>query len=345
MNKPPTPSSSWTLIPILGGVGFMSGLVSMFQMLNFESHDSAFMLTFFASLTLALALASVLWFLGFIHSWVTVTAFVVATIAVHVLCLAASGDRTMHGGSDMAGVAIFFVIALTLCTVLLLTELRGYQKLRAPVIGVQCAVLASLVFAFSGSFQGPWALFWNEAPLLIMWQAVVGCSVGMAIASAHVENQPQARPYAVLTVLLAYCVAMGVYRSVLIASDTKRYREVRAEMAARLANAPSRNNLPPLTRQPVDRVLVMERVGDCHANETMTTELPAVEQVGAGPGFAPPPARCIYEARYACPSVEAVHVKVTEYPTADWAAYQIMNDLYARLPDACDAIRPDHLRG
>ena len=275
----------------------MSGLVSMFQMLNFESHDSAFMLTFSASLTLALALASVLWFLGFIHSWVTVTAFVVATIAVHVLCLAAPGDRTTHGGSDMAGVAIFFVIALTLCTVLLLTELRGYQKLRAPVIGVQGAVSASLVFAFSGSFQGPWALFWNEAPLLIMWQAVLGCSVGMAIASAHVENQPQARPYAVLTVLLAYCVAMGVYRSVLIASDTKRYREVKAEMAARLANAPSRNNLPPLTRQPVDRVLVMEPVGDCHANETKTTELPAVEEVGAGPGFAPPPARCIYEAR------------------------------------------------
>ena len=76
------------------------------------------------------------------------------------------GDRT----GDMAGVAIYFVIALTLCTVLLLTELRGYQKLRAPVIGVQCAVLASLVFAFSVSYQGLWSLFWNAAPLLIMWQ-------------------------------------------------------------------------------------------------------------------------------------------------------------------------------
>ena len=97
-------------------------------------------------------------------------------------------------------------------------------------------------------------------------------------------------------------------------------------MAARVANAPSRENLPRLTRQPADRVLVMEPVGDCHANEQMTTELPAVEEVGAGAGFAPPPARCIYEARYACPSVEAVHVKVTEYPSADWAAYQIMND-------------------
>ena len=190
MNKPPLPSSSWTLIPILGGVGFMSGLVSMFQMMNFESHDSAFSFAFFASLTLALALASVLWLLGFIHSGVTVTAFVVATVAVHVLCPAKPGDRT----GDMAGVAIYFVIALTLCTVLLLTELRGYQKLRAPVIGVQCAVLASLVFAFSGSYQGLWSLFWNAAPLLIMWQAVLGCAVGMAIASAHVETRPHARP-------------------------------------------------------------------------------------------------------------------------------------------------------
>ena len=68
----------------------------------------------------------------------------------------------------------------------------------------------------------------------------------------------------------------------------------------------------------------MEPVGDCHANEQMTTELPAVEEVGAGAGFAPPPARCIYEAPYACPSVEAVHVKVTEYPTAEWAAYRII---------------------
>ena len=92
----------------------------------------------------------------------------------------------------MAGVAIYFVIALTLCTVLLLTELRGYQKLRAPVIGVQCAVLASVVFAFSGSYQGRWSLFWNAAPLLIMWQAVLGCAVGMAIASAHVETRPHA---------------------------------------------------------------------------------------------------------------------------------------------------------
>ena len=56
MNKPPLPSSSWTLIPILGGVGFMSGLVSMFQIMNFESHDSAFSFAFFASLTPALSL-------------------------------------------------------------------------------------------------------------------------------------------------------------------------------------------------------------------------------------------------------------------------------------------------
>ncbi len=241
MNKPPLPSSSWTLIPILGGVGFMSGLVSMFQMMDFESHDSAFSFAFFASLTLALALASVLWLLGFIHSGVTVTAFVVATVAVHVLCLAKPGDRT----GDMAGVAIYFVIALTLCTVLLLTELRGYQKLRAPVIGVQCAVLASLVFAFSGSYQGLWSLFWNAAPLLIMWQAVLGCAVGMAIASAHVETRPHARPYAVVIVLLASCVVLGVIRSFQVATDTKRYREVKTEMAARVANAPSRENLPP----------------------------------------------------------------------------------------------------
>ena len=93
----------------------------------------------------------------------------------------------------MAGVAIFFAIALTLRTVLLLTELRGTRSCGRRS-SASNSPYRPLVFVFSGSFQGQWALFWNEAPLLIMWQAVLGCSVGVAIASAHVENQPQARP-------------------------------------------------------------------------------------------------------------------------------------------------------
>ena len=72
--------SNWSLVPILAAAGFISGNGSLVFIWTLGIHPAVFV--FFASLTLGLVLASVLWYRGILHSWQAAASFVVTTAAV-----------------------------------------------------------------------------------------------------------------------------------------------------------------------------------------------------------------------------------------------------------------------
>ena len=72
--------SKWSLVPLLAAAGFISGNGSLVFIWTLGIHPAVFV--FFASLTLGLVLASVLWYRGILHSWQAAASFVVTTAAV-----------------------------------------------------------------------------------------------------------------------------------------------------------------------------------------------------------------------------------------------------------------------
>ena len=95
----------------------------------------------------------------------------------------------------------------------------------------------------------------------------------------------------------------------------------------RVANAPSRANLPALNAEPLDRVFLMVGVGEWRPYLTGSSRLTA--EGAGGPAFAPRPERISYYARYAHAPAGvdnlAVTVHITQYPNAEWARFDVLN--------------------
>jgi len=99
------------------------------------------------------------------------------------------------------------------------------------------------------------------------------------------------------------------------------------EIRTRLVSAPSRANLPALNADALDRVFLMEGVGEWRPYLSSAGRLPA-EGTG-GPTFAPRPDRISYYANYAHAPAGgdhlAVTVHITQYPNAEWARFDVLN--------------------
>jgi hypothetical protein len=102
-----------------------------------------------------------------------------------------------------------------------------------------------------------------------------------------------------------------------------------AEITTRVASAPSRVNLPALQEDTVNRVLLMDGVGEWRAFYSGSTRMPA-DQAG-GATFAPRPERISYYAYYSRSTERAdastsVTVRITQYPNAEWAKFDVLNN-------------------
>jgi hypothetical protein len=95
----------------------------------------------------------------------------------------------------------------------------------------------------------------------------------------------------------------------------------------RVASAPSRANLPALKPDPLDRVFLMQGVGEWRPYLTGSHRLTA--EGAGGPTFAPRPERISYSVHYAHAPAGvddlAVTVHVTRYPNGEWARFDVLN--------------------
>jgi hypothetical protein len=99
------------------------------------------------------------------------------------------------------------------------------------------------------------------------------------------------------------------------------------EIRTRVVNAPSRANLPALNADLLDRVFLMEGVGEWRPYLSSSNRLTA--EGAGGPTFAPRPERISYYVRYAHAPAGvdrwAVTVHITQYPNAEWARFDVLN--------------------
>ena len=172
-----------------------------------------------------------------------------------------------------------------------------------------------------------------------MWGTVLGCFLGAAVALSNAHVSPQPRPYAAFCALFVHGAVFCLFTGVVGAIEIKRMSELDArrkvERAARIASAPSRENLPSVTRQPFDRVLLLESFGPCRPD---TPTRPVVDgrrgRSGKSPVTCPPPGHEPYEVIYWCldPKRRSDFIgdlfagdrqrdRISQPPT--WAAYEL----------------------
>jgi hypothetical protein len=100
------------------------------------------------------------------------------------------------------------------------------------------------------------------------------------------------------------------------------------EIRTRVMSAPSRANLPALNVDTLDRVFLMEGVGEWRPYLSGSIRLLA--EVAGGPTFAPRSERLSYSVYYSRTTarpddVTAVSVHITQYPNAEWARFDVLN--------------------
>jgi hypothetical protein len=221
-----------------------------------------------------------------------------------------------------------FLVALALYSAFLLVLVPGRRKLWTLLVTPVCAVL-TVVVVFS-IVRVADSLVVNSTILSFPAQTTQACFLAAALALAGTETRTPQKPFALVYVQLGYFLAVfaGTYLFVHLPRQAAVAR-AHAEITARVASAPSRVNLPALNEDRVDRVFLMEGVGEWRPYYTSSSRMPA-DQVG-GATFAPRPERISYYAYYSRSTVRpdastSVTVHITRYPNAEWARFDVLNN-------------------
>ena len=129
----------------------------------------------------------------------------------------------------------------------------------------------------------------------LLSQTVLAAFLGVALAVAGVDDKSPGKRFAALYVLAGYFLVFGTLSQFAPVREEKRFDELQLGMdpklAAHLARAPSRDNLPALEEQPLDRVLLMKGVGDWRPDRLDLIDQPAEQHVGGFAAVAPRPDR------------------------------------------------------
>jgi hypothetical protein len=320
---PASPAYRWSLVAVLAWAGFISGVYTTI-IIRIMSYGTAnqYPFTFFGSLCFGLAMCSVLWAFGFVSSGRAGVTLVAATIAVHLI------DVFVTEKNILRWVMVeHSLVALALYSTFLLVLVRGRRKLWTLLVAPACAALTVVVVYYIVRVADSFVV--TPAMLDFPTQTTHAGFLAVALALAGVDRGTPRRRFTLVYVQLGYFVAVfaGVYLFIQLPMEAKVARE-KEEIATRLANAPSRVNLPALNEGRIDRVLLMEGVGEWRLSESYSGRLPA-EQTG-GDTFAPRPERVSYYANYGPPSktlddFRAITVSVIQYPNAAWAKFDVLN--------------------
>ena len=268
------------------------------------------------------------------------TTLVAATLASHFLYLFAIGEPLLSLNSNVTlslegtvqppRFATFSLLALLLYSVFVVVLVPGRKKLWAPVIALVSAPPAALCVSYIDAHG---SIIWNGAMLAPLWQTALAGFLGVALTLTPVDVRSPGKRFAVLYVLAGYFLLFGTLSYFASISDRKRIdendRRMAAKIAAWLAAAPSRDNLPELEEQPLDQVLLMDGVGDWKPDRSGSTDL-AAEQQGQYTTEAPRPDRIEYHVLYSRIALVPEGARwlraiVTQFPNRAWAEYAAVN--------------------
>src|SRR5436190_2114862 len=281
-------------------------------------------------------LCAVLWAFGFVPSRAAAATLVAATIAVHlvdvliiesrvVVPLIVDAELPVIGTVVLWQLVEHFLVALALYSSFLLVLIPDRQKLWTLLVAQGCAIL-TVVVVFSRFLNSPAAI---STLLGVTAQTTQACFLAVAMALAGPDLRTPHKRFALVFVQIGFFIAVYAGTNVFVRRPQQAsVAQANEEIGTRVASAPSRINLPPLNQDAVERVLLMEGVGEWQPHLSNSSRLPA-EQAG-GVTFAPRPERISYNAYYSRTATRPddpplVSVHVTQYPNAEWARFDVLN--------------------
>jgi hypothetical protein len=346
--------AKWRLVPALTLAGFVSAIFTDFIWWPsiVAGNKSEVLYVVLASISFGLALGAVVWFYSLVQSWKILACLVAVTVTFHLLELQAE----THAGTRLGGyidisfasnieplvaVTSFGVAAVLYIVWILLTSPRC-EIASGVVLAVGSAFLAAVtVTAIHGTQRGAWISFLTGKPLGLVWQTVLACFLGIALAlkgsSTRIFRTPLKADklghslkvrMAVSGVLTGYFLVTGAWGI----SVQKRDAKIRARLAAslgaeaatKLAHAPSFDNLPPLTVKPFDELLVWQNIGEWTPFAPGSYVSPAVRSNPSPNQQAQvAPERKTYYLSYSKSGLGPVRANVTVYPNEQWARYEV----------------------
>jgi hypothetical protein len=306
-----------------------------------------------SSLCLGLFIVTSLWFYGRLESWRT------ATLLVGIIVVANGSawfdqliPQSLHQEKELPLLGftepvhlLFFPTCLIAFIGFALVLLGWRNAARTVPVAITFATLATLMFVKQVEHQVGWGFRFSDEALEFLWQMILtfflalSLWVGQITIMAGSPTTPSSRMPGGISARNGF-ISMGILVGCFIgvqlwthyavkehAREVEQFQSrVRVEIARSFADAPSRENLPPLEQEPVDEVLLEKPAGCTRfgARLTMLPEenaLPASENVNAR---ALRPNRHSYTASYADLCDAIIPVEVTVYPTAVWARYVVM---------------------
>jgi hypothetical protein len=345
------------VVPLFIFAGLLSSAYTLIALRKSELHEggSHIIAVLVGGLCLGLMLVTALWFYERLASWRS------AALLVAIMSLAngfslfdkyvpqslrQDNALPLLGITEKYDYILFFPTCLVALIGFAIVLFAWRHALRTVPIAFAFSVLATLAFNYKVE-QGRdgWINLLPGDVLGIVWQITLVVFLALSlwvgqirisarsstIQASHIRSVRSTRNgFISLSILFSCFVGVQLWTRVAVKEHAKEVEQfqarVRVEITQSLADAPSRENLPPLEQEPVDEVL-LEKPAGCTRFGSRSTMVPAenvlptTENVNAR---ALRPKRYSYTATYAELCNAIIPVEVTAYPTAVWARYVVM---------------------
>lgn len=300
---------------------------------------------------LGLMLVTALWFYERLDSWKSAMSLV-AIMAV-ANCSFLFGKYVPHflqqekelpllGLTKLEHSAFFFPTCVIAFCGFAFILLHRRNAVRTIPVAIVSAVVGTLVFVFIVEQQrSAWFSPLSAAGLGPLWQVTLVSFLGLSLWLGQISIRPElsavesspSRPTASarnglisIGILVATFVAVQLWTSALIYQERRKNAEHQAHMRAALAHAPSRENLPLLEQEKIEKIFPADVAGS-KPSPADVKMLPDEHVLPAGERSNPRalyPRRYFYKSTYFNPiDGESISVEVTAFPTTDWASYYV----------------------